>query len=320
MNCSEAKTYLSDYVEGALNGDLKKRLKEHLRACKRCTEELESLRSLNAALGDLKNIEARSNVFEKGNERISERGPVRVCFHTLFSQKRLALWLELAGGLVVALFVVILSRPAILAQKGAEGSIAEDRPVAVEKAQIPENPPVAYLKKRPPENKVEKRVTEEELPTPSDTTSRESQSVATLSQPEGEQHAIELVLLIRPEAVNLFEIQPREEAFVADEEGREIASPSVKTEKYIEKERAFMLFNTNEKIRELVVNSDGEVVSYSRDKSGLPQSITASIPRPSYNEFLDDLSSFGIFERSDLIETHHDAEMIELAIQFVTTF
>jgi len=289
MNCSEAKTHLSDYVEGVLNSDLKKRVKEHLRVCKRCAEELESLRSLNAALGDLKNIEARSNVFNTGNEKVRVKSTVRFCFHTLFSQKRLGLLL-LAGGLAASIVVVVIwRRPAILTQKGAEGSITEDRPVAGETVKVPGNPP-------------------------------ESQAVATLSQPAGEKNAIELVLLIRPEAVNLFEIQPREEAFVAGDEGREIDSPSVKTEKYMEKERAFMLFNTNEKIRELVVSSEGKVVSYSRDKSGLPLSITASIPRPSYSEFLDDLSSFGIFERSDLTETHHDAEMIELAIQFVTTF
>jgi hypothetical protein len=236
--------------------------------------------------------------------------------------ERFRIWLELAGGLIVAIVVVvILSRPAVRMQESAEGSITEDRSVASETAQVPEHPRAKYLNQGLRENTVEKRVAEEEIPTLSEMTSQESPSVAILNPSEGEKNAIDLVLLIRPEAVNLFEIQPREEAFVADEdEGALKASPSGKTEKYIEKERAFMFFNTYEKIRELVVNSEGKVVSFSRDKSGLPQSITASIPRPSYSEFLDGLSNFGIFERSDLTDTQHGAEMIELAIQFVATF
>lgn len=349
MNCSEAKNHLSDYIEGLLKGELKKRLKEHLSMCAGCAEQLESLRSLKAALGELEEIETSADFPEVVRKRIDPRRTAGRIYRTLFWRGRLKLPLELAGGLVVVLAVIsILTQPAIRSRKGEGGPVAgEFVQVPVEKgvsqkktgipgeefekippgydeaALTPKNAHAEYSQHEHDRKKAEKQIVEDELLTPSDTASPESQSVAELSPPKEEWNVVELVLLIRPEAVNLFELHRKQDAPPADEEAVESAmeaAPSVKTEEYMEKEKVFMLFNAHEKIRELVVKSNGEVVSSSRNMSGLPQSITAEIPQHAYNKFLDDLSTVGIFERSDLTDTQRGAEMIELAIQFVSTF
>jgi len=349
MKCSEVKSYLSDYIDGLMKGELKKRLKEHLDMCVGCTEELESLRSLKSTIGELQEIEASADPPGKVYKRIDQMRTAGRIVRTLFSRGRLRLPFELAAGLAAALMVVlVLAQPAIRWQKNESGSVADERvnvsvdrddfirkteitseefkkisPLYDEAVQIPESAHVEYSKHKPYRKKVEKQIVENELHKPSDSAAREAQSLARLSRPEEDKKVIELVLLIRPETVNLFEIHRRENAFPADEESveKEVqAAPSVKTDEYMEKEKAFMLFNTYEKIRELVVKSEGKVVSSSKSIGGLPQSITAAIPPYSYDEFLDDLRTVGIFERSDLTGTQRGAEMIELAIQFVSTF
>jgi predicted anti-sigma-YlaC factor YlaD len=53
MTCRELVAVVSDYLEGRLHGDDKRRLEEHLDECPYCMEYVDQMRRTIAALGEL---------------------------------------------------------------------------------------------------------------------------------------------------------------------------------------------------------------------------------------------------------------------------
>lgn len=53
MTCKELVGVVSDYLEGRLAADAKRRLEEHLGECPYCVEYIDQMRQTIAALGEL---------------------------------------------------------------------------------------------------------------------------------------------------------------------------------------------------------------------------------------------------------------------------
>jgi anti-sigma factor RsiW len=73
MDCSRVTELFSEYIDGVLDGETRRKVEEHLAVCPSCAEELEALRSCVSALTSLDRVEAPVDFFEKVHERIERR-------------------------------------------------------------------------------------------------------------------------------------------------------------------------------------------------------------------------------------------------------
>jgi anti-sigma factor (TIGR02949 family) len=54
LACTEEVELITDYLEGALPGEDRRRLEAHLETCPGCTEYLEQMKTVAGSLGDLR--------------------------------------------------------------------------------------------------------------------------------------------------------------------------------------------------------------------------------------------------------------------------
>ncbi|MBI2447119.1 MAG: zf-HC2 domain-containing protein, partial [Candidatus Omnitrophica bacterium] len=104
MECDKVKGFLSEYIDGVLDAQVKKLIDEHLPACKSCSEELASLNACIKELGVLKGVEAPGNFLEKVHERIERKAGFSKIIQTLFIPVRIKVPLEIAA---VAAMVIL---------------------------------------------------------------------------------------------------------------------------------------------------------------------------------------------------------------------
>jgi len=75
MECKDAKNLLSNYLENDLGNLEKAQVELHLRACKTCQAELESLKRMVAELGSLNKVSAPKDLLEGVHRRLGLEPP-----------------------------------------------------------------------------------------------------------------------------------------------------------------------------------------------------------------------------------------------------
>jgi hypothetical protein len=104
-DCSEIKTLLSEYVDGALDDKAKALADEHLRTCPACREELESLKALVRETGSLESVKAPADFLAQLHKRMERRPRLSELRKWLFYPLRVKIPLELAGAAVMAFLI-----------------------------------------------------------------------------------------------------------------------------------------------------------------------------------------------------------------------
>jgi predicted anti-sigma-YlaC factor YlaD len=57
IECDEVRSALTDYLEDDLTDEMRRRIEEHLRGCRRCTPVYDGMRNVMQLLGDERAIE-----------------------------------------------------------------------------------------------------------------------------------------------------------------------------------------------------------------------------------------------------------------------
>ena len=127
MECKEAKSLLSEYLEGDL-GDLQKaQVAKHLSTCSDCAAELETLKRLVNDMGSLKKIKAPSDLLDGIHRQLGIQ-PEKKAFLSRFK-----IQLETAGVLAsIILVVLFINQSGISKKEGGSGLMkAKTGPSAV---------------------------------------------------------------------------------------------------------------------------------------------------------------------------------------------
>src|SRR3989338_5984425 len=112
MDCARVREFLSGYIDEALDAQTKASVDEHLRGCRKCSEELASLKRCIREVSSLGKVRAPEDFLEKVHERLERRFEFEKIMSALFVPMRIKIPLEVAGiAVVVMLFAVIYKTP-----------------------------------------------------------------------------------------------------------------------------------------------------------------------------------------------------------------
>jgi len=105
MKCTEAREYLSEYIDGLLDTQALKGLEEHLLGCAGCREELSLLKALISDMGALEPVHAPEDFLERLHVRMESGFGFGRIMRTLFVPLKIKIPLELATAAVMAVLV-----------------------------------------------------------------------------------------------------------------------------------------------------------------------------------------------------------------------
>lgn len=126
MNCHVVKELASDYLDRRLGAVQAADVREHVRLCAECREEIEQLRATVAAIGSLEEIEVWPDFLVQVNRKIDRVGALARIRRALFEPLRIKLPVEAAGLVIVAtLGLYLYHREAPKLQRGLSYQFAE---------------------------------------------------------------------------------------------------------------------------------------------------------------------------------------------------
>jgi len=324
MECAEIRDLLSEYIDGALDAQTNALIDAHLRACPKCSEELDSLKTLIGELGSVESLKAPDDFLEKLHERLEPRFSFRKIMRLLFVPGRVKIPLEFATATAMA--VLIFS---ILYIQQPEKIIPD----------VPQS--------TTPVKKTEKTSLDRVSPSGKGAAVK-SQPIfgkTTAEQPAKKQELIELTLLLKKERSG--EAQPsRESLKPAPARQRDaerprtarLAAPKaemkndvLKRERQVrgfskekrpvlEEESRASFSNLHEpfvKVKELILLAEGRTLSVEYEpNTERPQSIRAEIPARNYKFFCDKLSRLANLQSFPPTVSEKDQGTIQIRIRF----
>ncbi|MCP4683355.1 MAG: hypothetical protein GY864_13575, partial [Desulfobacterales bacterium] len=105
MECTEAREYFSEYIDGLPDTEARERLEGHLLSCDRCREELASLKALISDVGALDPVHVPEDFLERLHDRMAPRFRFGRILGALFLPLKIKIPLELATAAVMAVLV-----------------------------------------------------------------------------------------------------------------------------------------------------------------------------------------------------------------------
>ena len=108
MKCARIRELLSEYMDGTLDPERTRGVKDHLSRCERCSKELASLKAVADALDSLEPVKAPNDFLERVHLRIHQRSRIRKMLTFLFVPAKIKIPLECAGALATAVLVILL--------------------------------------------------------------------------------------------------------------------------------------------------------------------------------------------------------------------
>lgn len=143
MNCERIRELLSEYIDNALDAQAKSSVEEHLKECRRCPEELASLKAYREKMGSLKDIKAPEGFLKAVHERLERRSEFEKIMRKIFVPIHIKVPMEaLAVAASVLLIITIYrgtgKRP--LTEMAQAPIFAERRVVAKRRAEKPAIP------------------------------------------------------------------------------------------------------------------------------------------------------------------------------------
>ena len=135
MNCYEAARHLPGYLDGANEGDIQARLRDHLQSCFACRGEAQQYRAMSRALANLDPVPVPGDLALRIRIQASKMTPWRMMFHRIGTRLSLIfgnilapLAIPATGGLLTALAVFVLILQSLLVGVPMGGVVANDRP------------------------------------------------------------------------------------------------------------------------------------------------------------------------------------------------
>ncbi len=113
MNCREAKNLLFQYIENSLDKDQYSEIKKHLESCKKCSVELAEIKNYRKEMASLKIKKAPADFLEQINRRIDDEDKQRSIFRVLFFPVKIKIPIEATGLIAACIFIffVFLYKP-----------------------------------------------------------------------------------------------------------------------------------------------------------------------------------------------------------------
>ncbi len=335
MKCPEIKELLSEYLDGALEGEKKKLVEEHLAACPACSAELSARKAYREEMRSLEEIKPPPDFLEKIHDRLEERFSFEKVIRTIFIPLKIKVPLELAAAAATILVVAVVyhssqpvqrfkssapgAREAFSRKEGpadyyklARNNIADH---SISRARADDESVISGL--REDKKRVESAaVSSQEKEIPEEPAvaklKMEKQSVGLTLQPEIKEKPLELVLLLETEPrgrkfvpaaargkSNYLRAQPPAPALAEETE-----KPRATGKDMIGAEQMDSLTAPSSgprgivaELKKMVLLSGGEVVSVEeRRKTEAPRFLVASIPADNYGSFLEKLAGLGRVE------------------------
>jgi len=107
MKCKEIHEFIEAYLDNELPPETRKEVREHLKKCPACREELAAVKRYRKAMTSLKTVPAPDDFLEKVHERL-DRSPLRRLLNILFTPVHIKVPLEAAGVLATVIIVLLL--------------------------------------------------------------------------------------------------------------------------------------------------------------------------------------------------------------------
>ncbi|TMA07373.1 MAG: zf-HC2 domain-containing protein [Deltaproteobacteria bacterium] len=103
MDCREIRELFSDYLDGRLVPAQVASLEEHLRGCRDCKQEMESLRTTISLIGSLGGIEPSADFLNQVQRKIDKQGKPMGIWAWLFEPIRIKVSLELTALILLSI-------------------------------------------------------------------------------------------------------------------------------------------------------------------------------------------------------------------------
>lgn len=168
MECQHVREKLSGYLEGALTGEEKRLVKEHLESCNSCQGALKDLEKTRDLLGNLEKVEPPAWMTQKIMARVREEADRRKgIFHKIFYPLHIKIPIEALAMVFIAVIAVYVYRAVEPEIKQAAVPLPASSPAREEKAsradekpfspRLTQKPPAVKKKQAPAEGYREER-------------------------------------------------------------------------------------------------------------------------------------------------------------------
>jgi hypothetical protein len=346
MKCVDVKKYLSEYIDGKLEGELKEQVEEHLLSCGACSEDLDAMMAIKEQLGKMEEIEVPQDFMSSIHKRIEEDSGLKKIFNTLFKPARIKIPLELAAGLTAVIVVIILLnlQPLFkptgqLAYEKKETDVLgqkqrDERPIIKETKSYDDKPEEFEEQKaevREPLQMIEEDELEVAQPIESVKTKEppaepapETQSRSEVSQ-DMEKRPVELALFVKAVPADdvigeMGDMDMAAEGVIAKRAKKvDRLQPSGKEEPMAGGEIRPNIMGLYLKTKELILESGGRVISSELSaETGLPLSASAEIPQENFQSFIDKLKKIAEVAEPLPTVSFTERKLVEMNIRFYT--
>ena len=110
MKCDDIKSMLDDYLDGSLSDRDRALVKDHVRTCPECREELRFMKKFKKEISTMSPAQAPADFLDRLHERMEQEGRSGLV-KTLFFPLKLKIPLEAAGLLLTAAVAVLVFNP-----------------------------------------------------------------------------------------------------------------------------------------------------------------------------------------------------------------
>lgn len=346
MKCVDVKKYLSEYIDGKLEGELNEQVEKHLLSCGACSEDLDAILTIKEHLGRMEEIEVPQDFISSIHKRIEEDSGLKKIFNTLFKPARIKIPLELAAGLTAVIVIIILlnlqplfKSTGQLAYEKKETEILgqkkrEERPFITEtksyddkseefeeqKAEVKE--PLQMIEEDQLE--IAQSIESMKRSQPSAEPVPETQSRPEVSQ-DMEKKPVELALFVKAVPVDdvmgeMDDMDMATEGVIAKRAKKaDRLQPSGKEAQMAGGDIKPNIMDLYLKTKELILESGGSVISSELSaETGLPLSVSAEIPRENYQSFLDKLKNIADISEPLPSVSFTERKFVEMHLRFYT--
>jgi anti-sigma factor RsiW len=152
VECSQVAKLLSDFADGALDEQTRRRVEGHLSLCESCSAELDALEDIIKGIGSMERVRAPRDFLDNVHARIELESLPRRIFRRLFHPLYIKVPMEVAGVIVALLLVVTIHHGMLpFTQKSYSPSVEQPpQPPAAPMRQQVESAPREEIKEQMP--------------------------------------------------------------------------------------------------------------------------------------------------------------------------
>jgi hypothetical protein len=297
MKCKEIHEVLEQYLDNELSPEARKEVREHLKGCPACREELASVKRYRKAMASLKTVPAPDDFLESVHRRL-DRSPLRRLLDFLFSPVHIKVPLEAAGVLATVIIVLLLfpgapKRDTFLAMREEETSrmpaeeIAPKAPDAEKRSLLTED----SKRHMPSRSKGKEKVAAEE---PEQYIIALQITPASMKTPP--MAGMDKTSRLLGSAMKKAEVRDDKDITADVEEKDALKEDESSSRKAVVRARSESpreLTDTVQEIKRIAGSLEGRVIREKYNKQNVPDGIILEIPTRNYVDFMNQLNRIG---------------------------